>query len=150
MLEDANKKTLIGTIFGVMSFLYGCITEIVIVLAILMVFDYITGVTVALKERKFDPNVGVWGACRKLFYIMIVAVGFLADYVVQIVAEEASIGFSTGGVLGLAVVFYLIGNEGLSLARNWTRLGLPCPPILKKVFGQMQDAGKNKKPKEEC
>ena len=145
---DADKKTLIGSIFGVMAFLYGCITEIVIVLVLLMIFDYITGVTVALKERKYDPMQGCWGALKKLFCIMMVTVGFLLDYIAQLVAEHANIGFSTGGVLGLVVVLYLIGNEGLSLARNWTLLGLPCPPILKKVFRQVQDIGEIKKPKE--
>jgi phage-related holin len=40
--------------------------------------------------------------------------------------------------LGFAVVFYLIGNEGVSLFTNWSNLGLPVPKFLLSIFYNFQ------------
>lgn len=139
MFDNYEAKGIIGAAVGVFGFLYGCITEILVVLGILMLFDYITGVTVALKEGNFNPAQGVWGAIRKLFYIMIVATGFLADFTISDIATKVDLEINTHGLLGIVVTLYLIGNEGLSLTRNWVILGLPAPPFLRKLFGYIKD-----------
>jgi phage-related holin len=51
-------KGIFGALIAVFSFLYNCISEMVIVLAILMIFDYITGVLVAKRDNKFNSKKG--------------------------------------------------------------------------------------------
>jgi toxin secretion/phage lysis holin len=111
-------KGVFGALMAVFSFLYGCISEMIIVLAILMIFDYITGVLVAKKNNTFSSNIGFWGVVRKLSYLMIIITGYLSDITINAFTAIIGIDFNTFGALGFAVVFYLIGNEGVSLFTN--------------------------------
>jgi toxin secretion/phage lysis holin len=142
-MTENTSKGIIGSCIGVMSYLYGCISEIIIILVIFMIFDYITGVVVALKERKFCKSVGAWGVVKKVMYIILIVIGFLADFSAAYLIQKIGIKFSTNGALGLCVVLYLIGNEGLSLTKNLIALGLPAPPFLTKSFGLMKSTAEN-------
>jgi phage-related holin len=41
--------------------------------------------------------------------------------------------------LGFAVIFYLIGNEGVSLYNNWIKLGLSVPKFLSNIFNNLKN-----------
>jgi len=151
MTENATTKGLIGAIVGVGAYLANRIDAVLVVLAIFLILDYIAGVTLALMQEEFDKKKGVQGTVKKLFYIVLVLLGFLLDFVISTVSQDAGLAFSTGGFLGLAVTLYLIGNEGLSILESLVGMGLPVPPFLQKAFGYMKDSsGKMVKiPKEE-
>ena len=151
MTKNATTKGLVGAIIGLGAYLANRIDAVLVVLAIFLILDYIAGVTLALLQGKFDKKKGVQGAIKKLFYIMLVLIGFLLDFVISTVAQDAGLAFTTGGVLGLAVTLYLIGNEGLSILESLVGIGLPVPPFLQKAFGYVKDgSGKLVKiPKEE-
>jgi toxin secretion/phage lysis holin len=139
-MENAETKGLLGCITGVAIFLYNSMTEIVIVLALLMLFDYVTGISLALKNKSFSREKGAWGAFNKLMYSVIICSGFLLDYTTTYILKTTHINVSTQGAIGIVVVLYLIGNEGLSITKNLIKLGLPVPPILAKAFGIIKDA----------
>jgi len=151
MSESTVTKGFIGSIVAVGAYLANCITSILVVLAILLIMDYIAGVTLALMQGCFDAKKGVQGAIKKLFYIFLVLLGFLLDFVITTASQDAGLSFSTGGFFGIAVTVYLIGNEGLSILESLVGIGLPVPPFLAKAFGYMKDqTGKMVKiPKEE-
>lgn len=134
MLFENFGKGIFGALVAVFAFLYGCISEMIIVLAILILFDYITGVLVAKKNGTFDCNKGIWGAIKKLSYLMIITTGYLTDITINSFTNLIGIDFNTYGALGFCVIFYLIGNEGISLYENWTKLGLPVPTFLNNIF----------------
>lgn len=140
MNENVATKGIIGAIVGVGAYLANRVDAVLVVLAIFLVLDYIAGVTLALLQGKFDKKKGVRGAVKKLFYIVLVLIGFLLDFVISTVAQDAGLAFTTGGVLGLAVTLYLIGNEGLSILESLVGIGLPVPPFLQKAFGYMKDS----------
>jgi toxin secretion/phage lysis holin len=151
MTENATTKGLVGAIIGLGAYLANRIDAVLVVLAIFLILDYIAGVTLALMQGEFDKKKGVQGAVKKLFYIVLVLLGFLLDFVISTVAQDAGLAFSTGGFLGLAVTLYLIGNEGLSILESLVGIGLPVPPFLQTAFGYVKDgSGKMVKiPKEE-
>jgi len=151
MNGNIATKGIIGAVMGVIAYLANCINAVLVVLAIFLVLDYIAGVTLALMQGEFDKRKGVQGAIKKLFYIVLVLLGFLLDFVVFTVSQDAGLAFSTGGFLGVAVTLYLIGNEGLSILESLVGMGLPVPPFLQKAFGYVKDqTGKMVKiPKEE-
>jgi len=151
MTENATTKGFIGAIIGLGAYLANRIDAVLVVLAIFLILDYITGVTLALMQGEFDKKKGVQGAVKKLFYIVLVLLGFLLDFVISTVSQDAGLAFSTGGFLGLAVTLYLIGNEGLSILESLVGIGMPVPPFLQTAFGYMKDSsGKMVKiPKEE-
>jgi toxin secretion/phage lysis holin len=150
-MNNTATKGLIGAIVGVGAYLANRIDAVLVVLAIFLILDYIAGVTLALMQGQFDKKKGVQGAVKKLFYIVLVLLGFLLDFVVSTVSQDAGLAFSTGGFLGVAVTLYLIGNEGLSILESLVGIGLPVPPFLQKAFGYVKDqTGKMVKiPKEE-
>ena len=139
-MENMQTKGLLGCIAGVAMFLYNSISEIIIVLVLLMIFDYITGVLYSLKINTFDKKTGAWGAVQKLMYSIIVSLGFLIDLTLINVLKTANIDINLKGSFGIVVVLYLIGNEGLSITKNLINLGLPVPPIIAKAFGIIQNA----------
>lgn len=134
---------MLGILIGVFSYLAQCVNEVVIILAILMIFDYVTGTTVALTEKNFSAKAGAWGAVKKLYYIMILATGYLSDILINSFAIKLGLSFCTHGALGFAVAFYLIGNEGISLYMNWSKLGLPAPKFLFNIFSNIKLLAKN-------
>lgn len=150
-MNNTATKGFIGAVAGVIAYLANRIDAVLVVLAIFLVLDYIAGVTLALMQGQFDKKKGVQGAIKKLFYIVLVLLGFLLDFVISTVSQDAGLAFSTGGFLGLAVTLYLIGNEGLSILESLVGIGLPVPQFLQKAFGYMKDSsGKIVKiPKEE-
>jgi toxin secretion/phage lysis holin len=138
MIFEQLGKGIFGASIAVFSFLYGCISEMIIVLAILILFDYITGVLVAKKDKTFNYNKGCWGAIKKLSYLMIITTGYLTDITINSFASIIGINFNTYGALGFCVIFYLIGNEGISLFENWSKLGLPVPGFLNNIFNNFK------------
>jgi toxin secretion/phage lysis holin len=54
-----------------------------------------------------------------------------------------------GEALRMAVAFFYLANEGLSIIENSVSLGLPVPEAFKKVFAQLTDKSSNSNDKED-
>jgi phage-related holin len=71
-------------------------------------------------------------------YIILIVCGYLADLTITTVAVQLGLGFTTYGALGFAVVFYLVGNEGVSVYTNAQKLGLPVPTFLSNIYNNFK------------
>ena len=138
-MKAIEAKGLFAVLASVGGYLLNCLSEIIIILAVLMVIDFILGVSEALLDGGWKKGKGIRGVVKKIGYIVCVASGFLLDYVILWLAEKAGVNFSTGGFFGIAVTCYLIGTEGLSIFGHLVALGVPVPPFLKKGFGKLMD-----------
>ena len=112
---------------GVDGFLYPLIAFAVI--------DYITGVMCAVSDKKLDSKVGFKGICRKVLIFTLVGIGNIVDVYV----------LGQAGVLRMAVIFFYLSNEGVSILENSAHLGLPIPEKLKDVLEQLHDRTGNEK-----
>lgn len=112
---------------GVDGFLYALIAFAVI--------DYITGVMCAVSDKKLDSKVGFKGICRKVLIFTLVGIGNIVDVYV----------LGQAGVLRMAVIFFYLSNEGVSILENSAHLGLPIPEKLKDVLEQLHDRTGNEK-----
>ena len=66
MNENIATKGFIGLVAGVFSYLAGCMSEIAIILALLVIMDYILGIAaVFMKEKQFDSALALKGAFKK-------------------------------------------------------------------------------------
>jgi len=101
--------------------LYALITFITI--------DYITGVMCAIVDKKLSSEVGFRGICRKMIILALVGVGSILDRQV----------IGSGGVLRMAVIFYYLSNEGVSILENAAKLDLPIPEKLKNALEQLKN-----------
>lgn len=98
-------------------------------LIVFVVMDYLTGVMVAVLDKKLSSEVGFHGIFKKVVIFALVAVGHIVDsYVIQ-----------NGSVIRTAVIFFYLSNEGISILENASVLGLPVPQKLKDVLEQLKD-----------
>lgn len=104
---------------GCDGFLYALIT--------FMVLDYITGVMLAIIDRKLSSNIGFKGIFKKVLIFVMVAVGYILDS--KIIGD--------GSAIRTAVIFFYISNEGISILENSSKLGLPIPEKLKLILNQV-------------
>lgn len=104
---------------GIDGFLYALIAFVVI--------DYLTGIMVAVLERKLSSEVGFRGIFKKVLIFSLVAVGYIIDsHLIQ-----------TGSAIRTAVIFFYLSNEGISILENTAKIGLPIPEKLKAILVQL-------------
>lgn len=104
---------------GVDGFMYALITFVVI--------DYITGLMVAVLERKLSSEVGFRGIFKKVLIFTFVGIGNIID--VHLIAN--------GSAIRTAVIFFYASNEGISIIENSAKIGLPIPEKLKDILKQL-------------
>ncbi len=138
-------KSIIGTIAYVAGYIKGSFNELLVILAIFMVCDYISGTVLAVARNEFSVKKGLYGAIKKLFYVFLVLMGFLLDMFVTITGTRLGLSFETKGALGMAINCYLIGTEGLSIVESLVAMGLPVPEFLKKALGIIKNKSEKTK-----
>lgn len=118
-----------GTAGAVFGFLFGKVTGIFWALIAFMALDYITGVIIAIINKKLSSEVGFKGLAKKFLILIFVSVGHVADTYVL------------GGtpVAMSAVILFYLANEGISIIENAASLGLPVPKKLQDILEQIRD-----------
>lgn len=124
-----------GAVGAVLGFMYGEVNGLFWALIAFMALDYITGVVVAVIEKRLSSEVGFRGLAKKFLILVFVAVGHIADtYILG----------GTPAAMSAVMLFY-IANEGISIIENAAALGLPVPKKLTSIMEQI----KNKSESEE-
>ena len=101
-----------------------------VLLIIVMVVDYISGVLAAWKAGELSSRVGIMGIVKKLSYLALVIVGCVMDYLIGMISGHfvgAEVSFRA---IGLVVICWLIINECISILENVAKQGGPVPPFL--------------------
>ena len=106
--------------------LVGGIDDLLSILFLVMISDYITGVLVGFKMKKLSSNVGFIGIMKKIVMLIIIAISYSFD----------SRLFHTE-VLRTAVIIFYLCNETLSVIENVSELGVPIPDKLKETLNQL-------------
>lgn len=118
-----------GAVGAVLGFMYGEVTGLFWVLIAFMALDYITGVVVAIIEKRLSSEVGFRGLAKKFLILVFVAVGHIADtYILG----------GTPAAMSAVMLFY-IANEGISIIENAAALGLPVPKKLTSIMEQIRN-----------
>ena len=128
----AKIQAVITAIGGWLGYFLGGVDGLMIALIIFMVLDYITGVMVAVVDKKLSSSVGAKGLMKKMVTIMLVGVANVVDTHV----------IGTGSALRGAVICFYLSNEGLSLLENAAYLGLPIPEKLRTILAQLHEREK--------
>lgn len=110
---------------GIDGFMYALITFVVI--------DYITGLMVAVVEKKLSSEVGFRGIFKKVLIFVLVGIANIVDvYLIR-----------NGSAIRTAVIFFYVSNEGISIIENSAKIGLPIPKQLKDILEQLNKEEKN-------
>ena len=115
----------IGTAF---SYLIGW-NDVIEALLVAMAIDYVTGILAAYINPNLALNSqkGFKGICKKIVILLLVAL-----------AHELDRATGQPAVQSLVVWFFL-GNEGLSIVENAAKAGLPIPGKLRATLEQLTD-----------
>ncbi|PYY28391.1 phage holin family protein [Paenibacillus illinoisensis] len=137
-LMENFQKFMVGSLVTIGAYLFGGWSDGLILLAILCVVDYITGMAASIYEgNKFptDPtrglssNKGFWGIFKKSLMFLVIATLHRIDLLLGL---DGSLGFMLGGL------FFYIGNELVSFIENLVRLDVPLPKQLKQAVTVFQ------------
>lgn len=118
---------------GALGAVLGGLDGFIMALVAFVVIDYITGIMVAIVEQKLSSEVGFQGIAKKIAIFCLVAIASIID--ANIIKE--------GSVVRLAVIFFYLSNEGISILENVTKLGLPVPKKLRDVLEQLKEEDDN-------
>lgn len=110
---------------GVDGFMYALITFVII--------DYLTGLMVAVLEKKLSSEVGFRGIFKKVLIFVFVGIGNIVD--VHLIKN--------GSAIRTATIFFYISNEGISIIENSAKIGLPVPKRLQDILAQLNKEEKN-------
>lgn len=118
-----------GAVGAVLGFMYGEVTGLFWALIAFMALDYITGVVVAIIEKRLSSEVGFRGLAKKFLILVFVAVGHIADtYILG----------GTPAAMSAVMLFYM-ANKGISIIENAAALGLPVPKKLTSIMEQIRN-----------
>ena len=110
----------------IMASLGGCDTLLMVLIGFVAV-DYISGVVLAIKNRRVNSRVGFVGLAKKAMIFLVVFLAHLLDEVTGI-----------GAIRSMAVMFY-ISNEGISILENLGKLDIKYPQKLRDILEQLED-----------
>ncbi len=135
MKEAINALQLIFTaIGGYIGYFLGGFDGLIYALVAFVVIDYITGLMVAVVEKKLSSGIGFRGIFKKVLIFALVGIGHTIDFYL----------IEKGSAVRTAVIFFYLSNEGLSIIENASKVGLPIPEKLKTVFTELRrEDGKN-------
>lgn len=127
---------------------YELLLPILILLTILMIIDYISGMLASKKEALeylnddkygWNSNKSISGIYKKVGYIFLILVSVSTDFLLFKFANEIGIDFKHNTIFGLLVSIWLVINESLSILENVGRMGVKLPSFLMKTLTDLKD-----------
>jgi len=117
---------------GFLGWFLGGIDGFLYALTAFVIADYITGVMLAIIEKRVSSVVGARGIFKKVLIFTLVGVAHIVDS--QIIGE--------GSTIRSTVIFFYLSNEGISILENTAKIGLPIPEKLKDALVQLKEGKK--------
>ena len=130
MKENVIKAVITVLVAGAVAYFRELIGPL-IVLGVVMVVDYVTGILSAWISKVLSSRIGLIGIVKKLAYLAAVCVAVIIDYIIQQAIIKAGVELNGIGVyFGMIVTIWLILNECLSILENLSEIGVPLPKFL--------------------
>ena len=117
---------IVGSIGGIISFLYGDLTTALYILVAMMCIDFFSGVINAIMLKELNSIVAYRGLAKKVYILLLVALAHLADVALKT------------DVLKNVTIFFYIANEGISILENACKIGLPIPQQIQVALEQLK------------
>lgn len=137
-MEHKGLQAVLTAAVTAFAVYFNAIAVPLIVLLVMMIIDYISGMSAAWREGTLNSKKGVDGIIKKVGYMALVAVAMGVDYLIfsGFTAVNVSVGFEM--LFGILVAVWLIINEMISILENLSRLGVPIPKFLTKAVKKLK------------
>lgn len=143
-IENIGIQAIISAALAAFASYLGALAVPIIVLMVMMIIDYLSGMSAAWSEGTLSSKLGAKGIVKKVGYMALIVVAMGVDYLIYsgIVAADINVGYNMW--FGLLVAVWLIINEMISILENLGRLGVPIPEFLKKIIGRLKTSAERK------
>lgn len=142
-IENASIQGAFAAFVAMISYYCGIVTVPLIVLAVVMIIDYITGMASAWKSKKLSSKKGVLGIVKKLCYLALVCVGMGVDWLIYSGLRQVGVILDYTIFFGVLVTVWLIINELISILENLKNVGVPLPKFLLSVVKRLKISADN-------
>lgn len=122
-------QVVFAAVGGFLGWALGGMDGLLYTLIAFVVLDYLTGVIVAIIEKKLSSEIGFRGILKKVLIFVLVGIGNMVDVHL----------LKNGSAIRTAVIFFYLSNEGISILENCSKAGLPIPEKLKNVLKQFDE-----------
>ena len=143
-MKDKTWHSLIALAIGGISAYMRLIFIPLVVLAAVMVIDYMSGMLKAWGNDELSSKVGLKGIIKKLCYLMLVCVAGVVDWLIFSGLKQVGISLNFGFCFGLIVVIWLIINELISILENLEALHVPMPTFLVNIIKHLKQSVETK------
>jgi toxin secretion/phage lysis holin len=123
-------KSILSAISTTLLFILGGWDIALQSLIVVMIIDYLTGISKSYVAEKLNSNKGFKGIVKKLAMLGLVAIAVIID---RLVGDT--------GLIRTFLIYYLVANEGLSIIENLGEMDIIVPEFLKKRLEQLKDKG---------
>lgn len=140
-VEVLNKiRWLFVTVFTALNTFLGAMAGPFYILLAANITDYITGVYAsACRGEKISSDKGARGIAKKICMWLLVLIGFALDYCIMIATQTMEIVIGFKCLVSVAVIFWLLANELISILENIHDIGVPLPPFLMKLAQYLKE-----------
>lgn len=127
MIEPLNEFLTI--VQKALHVLFGTADGLLYALIVLVVLDYITGVCVAIHDKKLSSEIGAKGISKKVMIFALVALSHIVDESIM----------QSKDVMRVVTTTFYLANEAISILENAGRVGVPLPEKLKECIEQIKN-----------
>lgn len=110
------------------TYLFGGWDQVLKILFIMIILDYITGVVRSGMKGELSSRTGFKGIIKKV-----------AILVVVVIAVQLDKSMGQVNIFRYMVCFFYISNEGISILENFSKMGVPLPSFLVNLLKVMKD-----------
>lgn len=134
-MKDIDKiKVVFITVFTAIHGALGTLAIPFYILVGVNIIDYFTGIYAAkCRGEKVSSNVGFHGIAKKVCMWLLVLVGVVVDYMIVAVTSTIHIELGFTNIVAIAVAFWLLANELISILENIHDIGVDIPWLTKIV-----------------
>ena len=142
--NEKGLQMVISAALAAFAVYMGALAVPVIVLMVMMIIDYLSGMSAAWVHGDLSSKVGAKGIIKKVGYMALIVVAMGVDYLIYSGISAANIEVGYNMWFGLLVAVWLIINEMISILENLSRLGVPIPEFLTKIIRRLKETADNK------
>jgi toxin secretion/phage lysis holin len=124
----------LATVGGFLGWFLGGLDGAIYVLLACTTADYVSGVACAFVKKELSSEIGARGIAKKVIIFALIGIGHMLDTHL----------LGGGQALRTALIFWYVGNEGISLVENAVILGVPVPDFLKDALAQLKNRSEHK------
>ncbi|WP_347487750.1 phage holin family protein [Desulfoscipio sp. XC116] len=119
-----NFKIIIVLLGCILGSIIGEVDSLIYALVAFMAIDYLTGLLLAIYEKRVSSNIGFKGISKKVLIFALVALGNIIDQYI----------IGSGSFLRTMLIMFYLSNEGISILENAARMEIPFPQKLKDIL----------------